>query len=561
MAQNEFKTIFEAFKASCLKNSQKTAICYKENSAYVSLTYQELYNQTLGLAGFLQKNKINNDSYVAIILDNSYYWPIAFFSVMRLGATAIPISPQTEQPELRQLIIHSDTKIILTNFFLEQKLRESTKGLTIPIFNIDQLVLRENVITYRFDQSRDDEAGVSCSSDKIASIVYTSGTTSAPKGVILTHSNLLSNVESLKQVKFINPDDCVICILPLHHTYPFMLNLLFPLLLGSKIIFPLNFNLDELVDCVKKNNVTVFIGVPRIFTLLHKKIKNNLDAVAFLKRQLLNVFLTATLLLRKHLRINLAKSILAQLHQKFGTQLRTMASGGAKLNAQVARDFYKWGFSIWEGYGLTETSPVLTFNIPENFKIGSVGKPLPGVELKIHQPDQAGIGEIIARGKNVTRGYYEDSATSRESIKDGWFFTRDLGYIDNNGFVFITGRKDETIVLSSGQKISPEDLESLYSQSPYIKEICIFLPTEAQDKDFLTAVILPNLDYFHDQGLTQIERIIRVDVENLSMKLPAYKMIKKNIIINENLPKTLLGKVKRLEVAKKYSQKAQATEE
>jgi long-chain acyl-CoA synthetase len=391
--------------------------------------------------------------------------------------------------------------------------------------------------------------------------VYTSGTTATPKGVILTHENLLSNFESLIQLNLITPDDCLISLLPLHHTYPFMVNLLLPILLGSKISFPLNLNLEEILDCLKKTNVTIFIGVPRIFTLLHEKIKNNLKTIPFFKKHLLQASLSAALFLRKHSQINLSKLLLTELHQKFGTHLRAMASGGAKLNAKVAGDFYKWGFSILEGYGLTETSPVVAFNMPDNFKIGSVGKPIPGVEVKIHEPDQAEIGEIIVKGKNVTSGYYKDSETTRQSIKNGWFFTRDLGYIDKDGFIFITGRKNETIVLSSGKKISPEELETYYSKSPYIKELCVFLPAGAQDKDLLTAVILPNLEYFRSQGMAQIKHRIRIEVENLSLKLPAFKRIKKYIVISENLPKTLLGKLKRFEVAKKYSADAQAIEE
>lgn len=553
MIEDKFPTIFEIFEETCKKNLQKEAISFKINNTYTCLSYHDLYNLSVYFSHVLQENKIGKNDSVAIILENSLYWPVAFLGIMRIGATAVPLSPQTEEEELTQLISHSEAKIIITSTSIEQRFKGSRRRFSIPILTLDAMVLLE-----RSNLDYQEMPPEKFSSDKIASIVYTSGTTAAPKGVVLTHKNLLANFYSLKKLNLIMPNDCLICILPFHHAYPFMVNLLIPLLTGAKISFPQNLNFEELMECVKKNRVTIFVGVPRIFALLCEKINSTIQSLPAYKRFFLKVSLDLAIELRKSLRINLSKVIMKELHQKFGNYFRFFVSGGAKLNKDVTYDFYKWGFTILEGYGLTESSPVVSFNTPAVTRMGSVGKPIPGVEVRIRGIDETNTGEISVKGENVTSGYYKDTILSQQTIRDGWLFTHDIGYIDNDGFIFITGRKNEIIVLSSGKKINPEDLEVYYSKSPYIKEICIFLP--AHDKDLLTAVILPHLEYFQAHGVAQIKDKIRFEIENLSVHLPAYKRIKKYTVINEALPRTLLGKIKRFEIEKKYSN-IQAAEE
>ncbi len=543
---NNHSTIFQAFEAVYKKNPEATVIYFKENNDFPSFSYRDLYNRALYAAHLLLENNIKKGDSVAIILENSPFWPVAFLGVTRLGAAAVPLYHELTFEELRQLILHSETQAVLTSANIQLRVKEAVSGLSIPIIVLNDTPQQDKHETLpKIDISPGD----------IASIVYTSGTTALPKGVMLSHKNYFSNLESIKQLNLITPDDCLISLLPLYHTYPFMVNLLLPILIGARISFPASLDFTEISLCLQKTRVTVLVGVPRLFTLFYERITQNIKSLTPLKRFFLNAVLGFSLQLRNCCGLNLSKIALKQLHSKFGADLRFMASGGAKLNKDIAFAFYKWGFTILEGYGLTETSPVVSFNAINNFKFGSVGKPIPGVEIKINEPDQYKTGEILVKGGNVTSGYYKDKAFTLESIKDGWFFTRDLGYLDDNGFLFITGRKNETIVLSSGKKISPEELEAYFSKSPYIKEICIFLAPAADNEDFLTAVIYPNLEYCRVQGVSQIKDRVRREIEILSRDLPAYRRLRDYIIVNEGLPKTVLGKVKRYEIEKKYTRK------
>ncbi len=543
---NKLFTIFQAFDAACKKNPEAKVIYFKENNDFSSFSYQDLYNRALYAARLLLENNIKKNDSVAIILENTPFWPVAFLGVMRLGAVAVPLYHELTFEELRQLILHSETQAILTSANIAPRVKEAVSGLSIPIIVLNDTP--QQVKPEPFPE-------IDISPDDIASIVYTSGTTAQPKGVMLSHKNYFSNLESIKQLNLITPDDCLISLLPLYHTYPFMVNLLLPILIGARISFPASLDFAEISLCLQKTRVTILVGVPRLFTLFYERINQNINSLMPLKRFLLNAVLSFSLQLRKCCGLNPAKLALGELHSKFGADLRFMVSGGAKLNKDIASAFYKWGFTILEGYGLTETSPAVSFNTPGNFKLGSVGIPIPGVEIKINQPDQYKTGEILVKGDNVTGGYYKDKAFTLQTIKDGWFFTRDLGYVDEDGFLFITGRKNETIVLSSGKKISPEELETYFSKSPYIKEICVFLALAADNEDFLTAVIYPNLEYCRAQGVSQIKDRIRREIEVLSRALPAYRRLRDYIIINEGLPKTVLGKIKRYEIEKKYARK------
>lgn len=549
MIEKYSNSIFEAFLTTSKENSSKPAISYKQGKSFTSISYADLLNQSVALAGILEQKGVRKNQHVSIILENSNFWPVAFFAIMRLRATAVPFYPELENTELSQLIAHSDSKLIITSENYSQKITQAVKQSGIPILVINDNLLRqsqtqkvsfqEDVITNYLEQT--------------ALIVYTSGTTAAPKGVNLSHKNLLSNVKALSEIRFLSKNDCFCCLLPFHHTYPFTITLLLPLLMGAAISFPENLDFEAIIDCVNKTGVSIITGVPRLYTLIHEKIKNKFQELPIVKRLFLHIALNITSPLRPLLRVNLSKIIMPELHKKFGKRFRYFFSGGAKLNKEIAEDFYKWGFTILEGYGLTETSPVISFNTPVSLRFGSVGKWLPDLKLKINEPNEENIGEILVKGDNVTCGYYKDDAATRQVLHDGWLYTKDFGYIDKDGFLFVTGRKDDAIVLTSGKKIAPEELEAYYSKCHCIEEICVFLPKGSAGEDLLSAVILPNLEYFSSHGLSQIKDRMRREIENISLTLPPYKRIKKYALINEKLPKTLLGKMKRFEIRNKYS--------
>lgn len=531
--------LFNRFSESVKKHADDIACQLKENDTYITYTYSQLYDITLKIAAFLSEEGLTKQERIAILLENSHLWPAIYFGITAIGATAVPIDTKLTPYEITNLIHNSQAKILFTSEELYSPLKNSLKNI---------LSLKKTVLSLaEIDQIKPSlKISSNNNPDDTASLLYTSGTTALPKGVILTHKNICSNFDSILKLKLVGPKDNVISLLPLHHSYPFMVTIIVPLFSGAKITFLNSLKSDDLLKCVRQNKVTLLVGVPQLFYFLHKaifeKIKNAPLILSLLK---------LTYVSGKLLHLNLNKIILKKLHQNFGDSLRFFISGGARLEPKIAYELTLLGFRILEGYGLTETSPVVTFNPPRRPKIGSVGLPIPGVKVRINNPDNDGIGEVLIQGPNVMKGYYKREKETEAVLKDGWFYSGDLGFIDKKGYLYLTGRSKEIIVLSSGKNIYPEEIEAHYLKSPYIKEICV-LDSAVGGLESLYAVILPNVDYFRKTKEVNIRGKIRWLLENLSKELPSYKRIMGFTIAKEELPKTRLGKLKRYEIKAKY---------
>jgi len=398
----------------------------------------------------------------------------------------------------------------------------------------------------------DEAAWPEVNGDDVASLIYTSGTTAKPKGVMLTHGNFLAGFNSCNKVNLCSSKDGFISILPLFHAYAFMGTLVLPLFTGAKIVYPSSLKSYELQDCMRKAKVSILIGVPEVFSNIHKSIFGNINKLSFLKRAILTILINILWSLRKLTGLNLARIFLRSLHSKFGGGLRYLVSGGARLDTNICEDFFKLGFTILEGYGLTETAPVVTFNLPRKFKIGSVGKVLPGISVRIVNPDETGTGEVAISGSNVMKGYFNRPDETRQVLKDDWFLSGDLGYIDRKGFIYITGRAKEIIVLSSGKNIYPEEIESCYEKAISVKELCVLEVKDRRGIDSLQAVVVPNFDYFKKSEGGNIFGKIKWEFENISHDLPTYKRITGFVLIKDDLPRTRLGKIKRYQVKERY---------
>lgn len=553
MSTVDANSIFGAFESSCRRNPEKTIFLYeKADENYTGLSYKTLYESSTHLASTLFNNfNVVKGTHVALIDENGPAWAIAFLALMRLGAVIIPFPPHFESFELKQLLYHSESKLVLVSHVTAESTEKILHSLSIPSLNLDDHI---DLTSPSTDIAANALPPVSAvTSTDIAVLIYTSGTTGTPKGVLLSHLNILSNVNSIIKLKLITENDCLGCLLPFHHTYPLMVNLILPLILGAKTCLLSQHNLGALFSLIKANGITVLIGVPRLFSFLHEKIDEQIKSLSSLKRPLLNNLLHASAFIRGFTNINLSLLVFHKLHTSLGAQFRCMISAGAKLDAHVAADLYLWGFTICEGYGLTETSPVVAFNAPNDLKLGTVGRPTPGVVVTIENPDETNCGEILVQGDNVFCGYYKDPEATQEALKDGWLHTRDIGYLGNDGLLRVTGRKNETLVLSNGKKIFPESLENLYLKCPSVKEICIFLTTSKRGLDLLTAVIYPNYEYFINKEFSLIKDEIKEELQKQSAGLPAYKRIQKLIFADAPFPRTSLGKIKRFEVKAKYT--------
>jgi len=317
-----------------------------------------------------------------------------------------------------------------------------------------------------------------------------------------------------------------------------MVTLIVPLFLGATITFSsLGFKPQDLAGIIKEANVTILVGVPQLFSLIHNAIFEKIKRIPPFLRPFLLPF------------------IRTKIRHNFGKNLRLLVSGGARLEPEIGRNLREFGFKIIEGYGLTETSPVVTLNPPQKIKFGSVGKAIPQVQIKIHHPDRSGIGQVLIKGPNLMSGYFKQPGLTSQAIKDEWFYSGDLGYIDKDGYLFITGREKEVIVLSSGKTVYPEELEEYYSRSPYIKEVCILPKTEKKFGlifESLYAIVVPNLEYFRQRNESNIRGKIRWELENSSKDVPSYKHIMGFTLTKEELPRTALKKIKRYEVKERY---------
>ena len=526
----------------------------KKENVYVKYTYKELYEVSQSIAYSLLDLGIKKGDRVVIALENRPEWGMIYFGIMLAGAIAIPLDPQSGGEEIKFFLSDSESKAAFTS----SKLLSLFTGLTNSVPSLQKIIAldieksSEEIISFSETISAVSDlksltSMPEVSPQDIASILYTSGTTGRPKGVMLTHKNFYSNFQSIDKLKLLSARDNILSILPLHHSFPFMVTLIIPLFSQSKITYISSLKSEELLACMRETGVTILTGVPQLFYMFYKHILDGMKKVPFLVRMPLLGFIEILWLVRKFTGINLAKLALSKVHRAFGKNLRFFACGGAKLNEEAARFLVKIGFTILEGYGLTETSPVATFNPLRKQKIGSVGKVIPDVELRIAEPNERGIGEVVIRGSNVMKGYYKQEEETRKVLKDNWFYSGDLGYLDKEGYLHLTGRKKELIVLSSGKNISPQEVESYYAKSPFVKGLCVLAVGEREEEK-LMAVIVPDLDYYRKVGEVNIYGKIKWDLENLSKQYPPYKRIMGFIITSEDLPRTRLGKLKRFEI-------------
>ncbi|EIJ75563.1 MAG: long-chain-fatty-acid CoA ligase [Leptospirillum sp. Group II 'C75'] len=384
---------------------------------------------------------------------------------------------------------------------------------------------------------------VSKDENREACLLLTSGTTGFPRGVSLTHGNLFSNVRSIENLDIYHSDSRVFGVLPLHHAYPLMSLLYLPVGHGATVAFPPDLQPSTLAACLSEFSPTLFPGVPSLWENFHRRIWEGIDRQGKKKRWLVQKILMPLVLgLRRKAGINPGRLLFASLHARFGPSMKILASGGAALPRQVAEDFWSWGLTMLEGYGLTETSPVLTFNTPRHVRLGSVGKAIPGVDLRIRPLDgqMPGEGEVQARGSNVALEYRLD-AENRKPVReeDGWFSTGDIGRLED-GFLFLKGREKELLVLPNGKKLQPDAVEGLLEKDDLVLELALTLYHGVP-----WLLIRPDEDAFARRHIVQMKPVMESKVAALNARLPGHSRIGGFSITLDPMPRTRLGKLKR----------------
>jgi long-chain acyl-CoA synthetase len=528
------RSIPESFFNSASRHSDRTAFEYYRNG-WRKISYSEASGQVTRLLGILKTEGIKQSDRVLITARNSPAWCISYLAVSSAGAVVVPVDPELTADEMRNIMVDASISFVLHDSYSENKTREAASGSHIKHINIDELAT--DPLTENKPEGLHSGSLQPVTSEDIASIIYTSGTTGSPKGVILTHGNFLSDVDSVIKAEFINQYDVILSILPLHHTYSFMTTFLLPILIGATIVYPHELKGNGLLRTVRERGVTILIGVPRLLELFRNRIISRISEVAVLGGPLLRLP-RVLFLLRKITGINAGRQIFSSVHKRFGRQFRFFTSGGARLEPETMEELEGIGFTVLEGYGLTETSPIVAFNTPEKRKPGSVGRPLPSVDIKI-----ASDGEILIKGPMVMKGYYNNPEETEKVLRNGWLYTGDTGYVDDEGFLYITGRKKEVIILSSGKSIYPEDVERHYLTVPLIKEICV-----VSRNNGIGAVVVPDLEKAKEMKVGNIYEYLKWEVNSISSKIPSYMRLKWFRLLNTPLPRTPLGKLRRFMV-------------
>lgn len=524
---------------------------------YKNITYKELGEEINDVgSGFLKMGL--KDKKIAIIGPNTYEWALAYISILYGVGVAVPLDKGLPNQEIEDSVVRGEAEAIIFDEKYIDVIKEiKEKGNSrvknyicmqdiedkdfVTLSNVKELGKRE------IEKGNREFFNLEINNEKASVIIFTSGTTSQSKAVMLSHKNIASDINSLNAAEKLYPTDVNMQMLPFHHTFS-STGILLMLNNGVKNVFC--DGLRHIQNNMKEYKVSVFVCVPLILEAMHKRVmaeikkKGKEKSVDFAKK------LTRFLLKFK---IDIRKKLFKEILDNFGGNMRFVVSGAAAIDKKVAEDFNSWGILTVQGYGLTETSPVVCGENAKFIRYGSVGVPLDDIQVKIENPDEKGIGELVVKGPNVMLGYYKNEEATKDVLIDGWYHTGDLGYRDKDGYLFITGRKKNVIVFKNGKNVFPEELEELVDKLPYVAESLVF--GYPKDDDLIVSVkIVYDENYvkmfLNNMSEEELKEKAWNDIKEINQEVPKYKHMKKLILTKEPMIKTTTAKVKRFEEIK-----------
>jgi long-chain acyl-CoA synthetase len=533
----------------------------------VRYTYRETLRLARNVTQFLLRRGIAQGDRVALWSRSGPQWAIGYLGILYSGAVVVPLDFDYKSKDITAILEETECRFVFTTHdklpALREIVEEARRKPSLAVLDHAGEPPDVSGTDELFQDSPEPLPAPTLSPEDETIIFYTSGTTGKPKGVVIARRSLDTSAFGLLQyIKFFQTDNSL-AIVPSHHIFATLANLLLPLAIGSTVTYLRAVNSAELLKTIQQGGITIFPGVPQVFYLLHKKIFDEVGRKPLPVRAFFKSALNVCYLLRRATGLNPGRVVFAQVHKIFGGRLRVLISAASYFDPKVIRDFYSLGFIVQQGYGLTETFGGGTFTPYTKNVIGSAGVPIPGVRLKIDGPDEHGVGEIAIAGSSLMRGYFKNPEATAAVLRDGWFYTGDLGYTDEGGNYYITGRSKDLIVLSSGKKVYPEEVELHYLQSPYIKEICVLAsadPSNYARSERLFALVVPDFDYLKQQRMVNSKEIIRSEIEELSAALPTYKRILRYEIQAEPLPRTATRKVMRWAVQEQLAKALQREE-
>ena len=538
----------------------------EEKGKFRIITHKE-FRENINALGTTLIQMGLKDKRIAVISENRYEWELSYLAVAAGVGVIVPLDKALPDNELESLILRSQVEAIIysskydaimntlrekknTNlkYFISMDLEENTQGIYAEKALVEKgkKLLADGNKTY-IDAKIDAE--------KMGIMLFTSGTTAMSKAVMLSHKNLVTNVMDIIQRFDLTDEDRFLSFLPLHHVFECTVGFLYPISIGGSIAFCEG--VKHMAENIKEFEITAMISVPAVFDIIYRKVMKTIEKKGKLANLEKGKKVSQFVLKMK---IDLRKQLFKEVHESLGPKLKLVVTGGAALDPETEKGFNDLGFDVEQGYGLTETAPVIAAETPKCRRLGSIGKKFPSVEVKIDDPDEEGIGELMAKGPSIMLGYYENEEATKSALEsDGWFHTGDLARIDKDGFIYISGRKKSVIVLNNGKNVFPEEIETLLNKVEGIKETFVFEKKE-DDGDVKVCVEIVYdkeliKELYHIEGEENIKEFLWDKVKEVNKLMPKYKYVREMVITEEPLIKTTTLKIKRHEELKKVLEK------
>ena len=552
--------VLKSVKAYTDKIALEDLINYPVSKA----TYGELNEYILKFGSSLQKMGVKGRDHVALIGENRVQWAIAFLTAMVFDFVIVPVDKNLTQNEILNIIHESDSRVLIFSGSFKDLFKESRYILNKIELYVCMDLEKKDGDFYSMVEMINDETDIDIklpdiNTDDVAEIVYTSGSLGRAKGVMLSQKNLSSNLMAMRKMIKTYPKDRFLGVLPMHHTYQCTCGFLCPIYSGASVHFARS--LKTIPEDIIKFKPTILPGAPLLYNKIYGKITQLVSANK-LKFVLCKAMITFSGFTKIVGWKNSKEVFFRKLHARFGGSMRLFIAGGAAPDPKVSRGFRNFGFNFVQGYGLTETSPILTLNRINHFKDESAGLPLNGVDIKINEPDRNGVGEIYAKGLNIMLGYYKNQSATEETFDNGWFKTGDLGYFDDDGFLYICGRKKSVIIANNGENVYPEEIEDILNRNPFILESIVYGEADEKHDERMATLVIPDSSAFIEYSTKNniqinpklVDKMISNAVKETNQQLVGFKQIKKYYIRDDELEKTTTQKLKRHVIGKTIKQ-------
>ncbi|MDR1247117.1 MAG: AMP-binding protein [Clostridiales Family XIII bacterium] len=547
----------ELVNSSAAMFSERDAFLVKDSpgGAYRPISYRQMKSDIDSLGAALFEYGLL-DGKIALIGENRYEWVISYLAVTNGGGVIVPFDRELGAEDLSAFMKRADVRTIIYSSKLESVATETDR-----LFPLDRLIsmdAREHAgrrlslpkLIAQGEQmpavERRAYIDAPIDPDALCAVLFTSGTTGLPKGVMLSHRNIAANVFNMSKYVNVSGLNTGLSVLPMHHTYEMTCHIMTAIYQGCRVA--ICEGLKYIVKNMAEAKASVMLGVPLIFESMHKKVWRNAESKGKAKKMRRAIAFSKMV---GGQNTKAVKRLFKEVHRALGGNILLLISGGAAIDPFVVEDFNAMGFPMIQGYGMTENAPIIAVNKDRYSKPASVGLPMPGTEVRIADEDESGIGEIICRGDSVMLGYYDDPEETARVLTDGWLHTGDFGYFDDEGFLYVTGRKKNIIVTKNGKNISPEELEYYLYKIPYISEVMVWGATDERSGDaVICADIFPNFEYIEDTrgrrlDPSEIKRILKPEIDRINERLPNYKRIKRFALRDSEFEKTTVKKIKR----------------